>query len=110
MKKPILILIKCVERDITVKGLFTNEQDAKKALAKDFIVSITQDYALDDKEVDEAKKLVLDKLKNLNTKSESILKCDNYGTCYEIDLDAGTAWFNGHDCDYDWKIINLEKI
>lgn len=100
------ILIKCVEREILVLGIFADEKDAKKALAKDFIVSITQDYELDDKEVDEAKKLISEKLKSLEDKSESITNYDNY----EIDLDAGTAWFNGHDYDYDWKIVNLEEI
>ena len=56
MKKPIFILIKCAEREITVLGIFVDEKEAKRALAKDFIASITQDYKLDDKEVDEAKK------------------------------------------------------
>ena len=56
------------------------------------------------------KKLVSEKLKQLNKKSKSITSYNNYEADYEIDLDAGTAWFNGHDYNYDWKVVNLEKI
>lgn len=104
------ILIKCMEREILVLGLYDDKNKAKEALAKDFIKSITQDYKLDYKQINVAKKLVFEKLKNLEDKSESVSNYDNYEAHYEIDLSAGTAWFNGHDYDYDWKIINLEEI
>lgn len=106
MKRTNLILIKCVEREISVLGLFNNKANAEEALAKDFLTEINQGRALDNDEIDEVNNLVSERLKDLNKKSEPITNYDNY----EIDLDAGSAWFNGKDYNFDWKIINLEEI